>query len=648
MSGIAGILRHDERPLVRDTLVHMGQAIAHRGPRAHGAVVVGRVGLAHRALHAFPEEEFDDQPLACAGVHVVCDARLDNRDELAAAFGLTKSELARVSDAGLLARGYAKWGRDVVTHLTGDFAFAVTDGHTLFCARDQIGARPFVYCARERFFAFASETRALFALDEVPRDLDVARVADYVADARLEYIDTTCTPFVHVVRLPPAHTLVVEAGRVTVARYWSIHEHVKDATGRITERMQHESVERFRDVFERAVKDRMRGAYAGAMLSGGVDSSSVVAVARDHAREMAAPPLRTSSGVWSTDDGGPDGPFIDAMVRMGGLASTRVTPDDTAHFSHAISSLMTSCTDLYDTYLATMPLTVWGAARDDDVRTVMTGIDGDLVTSQGTSSLRFALAEGRIGFAIASAYGLARHHGVSPWRTFVDEGLRPYVRGDVVARLLPTSQRDARRTRGMRTSAREALTESFLAPAYVGWRETEARLVHTLAQPWLAPRQTHARMSPTALHADRLSWPIIPAACERYDRAAAAVGILPTHPLFDRRLFETMVQVPWTETFRGGLPKSLLRRAIGPRLPALVRDRPQSPAPFAPFLVAAVHALSPAIDEMIGTPLTRASDIVDARRIRAAHARFRAGSDDEAHLLFHAHAVVAFLERFRV
>jgi asparagine synthase (glutamine-hydrolysing) len=647
VSGIAGLVRHDDKPLTRDTLVRMGVAMAHRGPRAHGAVVRERVGLVHRALHAFPEEALADQPLACAGVHVVCDARLDDRDALARAFDMTARELSLTSDAGLIARGYVKWGRDVVTHLTGDFAFAITDGRTLFCARDQVGTRPFVYCARPGLFAFASETRALFTLDEVPRELDLARVADYVADGRLEYIDTTCTPFVHVTRLPPAHTLVVENGRVTIARYWSIHDHVRDAPRRITSHVQRESLERFRCVFERAVIDRARGAHAGAMLSGGVDSSSIVAIARDHARDTGAAKLRTYSGVWSTDGGGPDGPFIDDMVAMGGLAATRLVPDDAARRHAAIARVLASCTDLYDVYLATMPITVWSAAACDDVRTVQDGIDGDLVCSPGTSGLRFALAEGRFAYAFDAARGLAAHYDTSFREAFVDEGLRPFVRGDVIARLLPDGVRTTRAERARQASAHKAVSESFLAPAYAGWRESEARLARTLAQPWLAPRRREGRVSPAMLHADRLSWPIIPAACERYDRVASSVGIMPTHPLFDRRLFELLVQTPWTEMFRGGVPKSLLRRALGGKLPQSVQKRVQTPAPYAPFLVAAMRALSPAVEVMVGAPLTRASDVIDVVRIRAAHRRFRAGSDDDAHLLFHAHAVVSFLERFR-
>ncbi len=181
-----------------------------------------------------------------------------------------------VTDAELILRAYKRWGERSPEHLLGDFAFAIRDAHrdVLFCARDHFGVKPFYYHhAPGRLFCFASEIKGLLALAEVPRRLNETRVADYLVPL-LE--DKVITFYEEIVRLPPAHRMTVSRDGVRIEEYWAL-----DPTREIRMKSGEEYAEAFREIFTEAVHCRLRSAFpVGSMLSGGLDSSSIVCVAR--------------------------------------------------------------------------------------------------------------------------------------------------------------------------------------------------------------------------------------------------------------------------------------------------------------------------------------------------------------------------------
>ena len=183
MSGIAGALNLNGRPLEREDMARMVQSIAHRGPDGSGVWSEGAVGLGHRMLWTTPESLNEKLPLAdgARNMAITADARIDNRDELFDALNVD-GQRDEISDSELILLAYQRWGERCPERLQGDFAFAIWDGvnQLLFCARDHMGVKPFHYYRSSQAFIFASEIKALFALPEVSPRINESRLADYL------------------------------------------------------------------------------------------------------------------------------------------------------------------------------------------------------------------------------------------------------------------------------------------------------------------------------------------------------------------------------------------------------------------------------------------------------------------------------------
>jgi asparagine synthase (glutamine-hydrolysing) len=218
MSGITGIYRLDGCPVQDQDVRVMTRLIAHRGPDGSGAWTAGPVALGHCLLRTTPDAV--SQPLVhhSGEFAITAEVRLDNRKELGEKLGLHVTDLLP-SDAELVLAAYLRWEESCTQHLLGDFAFAIWDGRkrTLFCARDHMGVRPFIYHYRPGvIFAFGSEPKAVLAAPGVPFRVNEDRLADYL---RLAFHDKEATFFEEVRRLPPGHWMRVDASSCTVRPY---------------------------------------------------------------------------------------------------------------------------------------------------------------------------------------------------------------------------------------------------------------------------------------------------------------------------------------------------------------------------------------------------------------------------------------------
>lgn len=275
MSGIGGVVELGGRPVERALLERMAQRLVARGPHGRGVWVDGSVGLVHTLLCVSDED--GPQPIGREGeLWIVADARLDARQELVRALVARGQDCSvEQSDAELLLAAYAAWGTGAVEHLLGDFAFAIWDGRRrrLFCARDQFGIKPFYYALAADRLLFASHPDPLLADPAVDADPYDPVIADFLVLGFNH--DAERTAHAGVFRLPPAHRLVVEDGRVEASRYWSL-----PVVAPTRLRRWEEVTEQFLELFERAVADRLRGRRFAVLLSGGLDSGSVAAMAQ--------------------------------------------------------------------------------------------------------------------------------------------------------------------------------------------------------------------------------------------------------------------------------------------------------------------------------------------------------------------------------
>ncbi len=229
-------------------------------------------------LRTTREAAADRQPASLDGnIWIVADARIDCRDELEAKLAEAGCKFHRGAiDSQLILHSYTAWREDCVKHLRGDFAFAIWDAgtKTMFCARDHFGVKPFYYSSIGSLFLFSNTLNAVRLHPAVSDNLNEAAIADFLLFGL--NCDVATTTYRDVQRLPAAHFLTVSAGGLRKQRYWSA-----PTDGRIRYRDKKQYVEHFDAVLKAAVCDRLRADRIGILLSGGIDSSSVAAVARE-------------------------------------------------------------------------------------------------------------------------------------------------------------------------------------------------------------------------------------------------------------------------------------------------------------------------------------------------------------------------------
>jgi len=249
----------------------MNAAIVHRGPD-HGAVeAYGRCVLGYRRLSVL-DLHTGNQPFANERRDVVCvfNGELYNFRELRDELEALGHEIPGTGDSPLIPHAYEQWGLDFASHLDGMFALAIWDRsrERLVLARDRLGKKPLVYSELpDGSLAFASETKALLRLPGLSRELDLQQLDAFLA---LQYVPRSGLRAVS--KVPPGSILVAENGTVRTERYWSPTP--------LRETLSHpEWIERVRSEVTAAVERRLvADVPLGALLSGGIDSSIVVAV----------------------------------------------------------------------------------------------------------------------------------------------------------------------------------------------------------------------------------------------------------------------------------------------------------------------------------------------------------------------------------
>jgi asparagine synthase (glutamine-hydrolysing) len=275
MCGIAGFVGRVER----ETLERMVHALIHRGPDDHGLWVGPGVGLGMRRLSII-DLAGGRQPMMNedGALHVVFNGEIYNFRELRSQLGLRSHRLQTQSDTEVLLHLYEERGPDLVLPLRGMFAFALWDApqQSLLLARDRLGKKPLYYWHHDGLFLFASEIKALLCHPAVSRAVDWDAFRHYLA---FGYTPADRSIFAGIAKLPPAHTATLRDGVLTLQPYWSLPPGTSVAPPRggvpeVAANVRHELCEAVRLRLESDVP-------LGVFLSGGIDSSAVVASMRE-------------------------------------------------------------------------------------------------------------------------------------------------------------------------------------------------------------------------------------------------------------------------------------------------------------------------------------------------------------------------------
>jgi len=277
MCGIVGIFdSRGEREIDADLLARMNQSQFHRGPDEGGQYLEAGVGLGHRRLSII-DLSTGQQPLfnEDGSVVVVFNGEIYNFQELARELAALGHTFRTHSDTEVIVHAWEQWGEACVARFRGMFAFGLWDRtqRTLFLARDRLGVKPLYYAwLADGTFIFGSELKVLMAHPGLSRELDPLAIEDYFAYG---YVPEPRTIFTHALKLPPGYTLTLRRGQAAAQpqQYWDVPF---TPLGALTEQQaQEELIERLRE----AVKIRLIAEVPlGAFLSGGVDSSAVVAM----------------------------------------------------------------------------------------------------------------------------------------------------------------------------------------------------------------------------------------------------------------------------------------------------------------------------------------------------------------------------------
>ena len=285
MCGIAGFSLFNYNEGGEEALHAMHHAILHRGPDASGIYLDDHIGLCHRRLSILDLSEAGNQPMYSAdnNLVIVFNGEIYNFLELRAELEQQGVAFKSHTDTEVILELYAREGVKCLQKLNGMFAFALWDKtkQELFIARDRLGKKPLYYFSDNGRFAFGSEIKAILALKDIPREIRLDAVYDFFA---YQYVPDPKSIFKHIHKLPPAHYLVLNNDGFNIHEYWDLSFKNVSSASEEANKVQ------LKALLEKVTKQRMiSDVPLGAFLSGGVDSSGVVAMMS----EISETPVKT-------------------------------------------------------------------------------------------------------------------------------------------------------------------------------------------------------------------------------------------------------------------------------------------------------------------------------------------------------------------
>lgn len=289
MCGIVGkFYFNSQKKVSSNNLEEMCQTLAHRGPDDQGIFVDGNLGLGHRRLAVIDPSPAGHQPMSDdeGKTWITFDGKIYNFLDLRKKFQNQGVKFKSKTDVEVIIYLYKKYGINCLKYLRGAFAFAIwdEDKRYLFLARDRIGKKPLKYYLDHNVFIFASELKAILKNPEVKKEPDFEAIHHYLS---FQYVPSPWTGFKDIKKLPPAHYMIVkENGETEIKRYWRLN--FAEKWDLSEKEWEEKIIEKLREAVSlRLISDVPLGAH----LSGGIDSSTIVALMAMESRK----PIKTFS-----------------------------------------------------------------------------------------------------------------------------------------------------------------------------------------------------------------------------------------------------------------------------------------------------------------------------------------------------------------
>lgn len=382
MCGIAGIFSfHQNAPATSAQIQKMAGAIRHRGPDDEGFYVNGNIALGHRRLAIIDLSPDGHQPMAGpdGSTWIIYNGEIYNYLELRAELSAQGHRFKSQSDTEVILHAYQEYGPDCVRHFNGMFAFALWDTRQrrLFLARDRFGIKPLYFCSTRQQFLFASEIKALLAVMETRPSPNQQLVYDFLTLGVLDHTNDTFFAGIH--KLLPAHYMLIDAaGREQTKRYWDFT--VSTEVAPLSDKILAEKSQTFFDLFAESVQSHLiSDVPVGSCLSGGLDSSAVVAVIshliHEHKAASVGARQQTFSACYNNSNLD-EQPFIDHVIEATGALSHRVFPTAEG-FKKALPQLLWHQEEPFAGTSMYAQWEVMRSARDNGVTVLLDGQGAD-------------------------------------------------------------------------------------------------------------------------------------------------------------------------------------------------------------------------------------------------------------------------------
>jgi asparagine synthase (glutamine-hydrolysing) len=591
MCGVLAVWNRNGAPVDLAALARGVTSLRHRGPDDEGYVLIdtrtgravacaGRdtrpdvslpalesvraqpfdLALGHRRLSILDGSRAGHQPMSTAdgAIWISFNGTIYNFAEIRARLEALGRAFRSRTDTEVVLRAYEEWGTDCVRHFNGMWAFALWDGRArrLFVSRDRLGIKPLVYHVGETVAVVGSELKGLTAFPSVPREIDAEALHHYLS---LMNVPAPFTIYAHARKLLPGHSLVVEARSVTDRAHWRPEPRPGPAGGA-------GAVEELHDLLRDSVRLQLVGdAPVGTLLSGGVDSSVVTALAATMTRPAALPTYHlTFPGAFRGDES----PWAERVSAELSTEHHRVpmAPD-------ALSALPELVALFDEPFAVSSAIGVHLLAREASkrVKVLLTGDGGDEVFAGYVDRYARvdALWDGAAG-AHEGVMGAARRWAAGERVRW--EALGPLARARAVARALSRSA-DAGRDASFNLR-KLVLNDAEKRALYTSDWRARTRGLSTLS--WLGarlPPRAGDRLARWQLHDITTSLPDEMLA--KADKATMACGVEARVPLLDHRLVEFALGLPAGLKLAEGEGKRILKQLGERYVPreALYRDK---------------------------------------------------------------------------
>lgn len=535
MSGITGIFRRDGKDVDPSDIKKMNDKIAHRGPDGSKVWCEGPVAFGHQMLHTTPESlheilPFEDEE---SGLVITADARIDNREDLAPKLGIEDNE--HVSDSYFILKAYEKWGEKCPEELLGDFAFAIWDKNreTLFCARDHMGVKPFYYYLSDDVFLFSTEMKAIHCFNGVPYTLNKLVAAFYLIPCAEE---THSTFYKEITRLPGAHSLILNQSKLNINQYWELNPNID-----VKMDSDEDYIIKFRELFNEAIQCRLRCSFKiGFELSGGLDSSSIVSVAKDILKKNNYP-LQTFSLVTNDFPKSDERFYINKLFETGDIERNFLFVDQISPLNSANEISWHLEQPLYSSN-ASFFWELHKKMQKKDIRVLFKGYDGDSVLSHSQKYFKELFLKFQWEKLIKETCLYSKNVNKDPFHIFLNQSLYslvPYHIKKVWHKFKQIKEE------GDFVLNNKLNRELNILQKYKPYQKSSIN-------PNTA-KEFHYELIVQGSHQF---------AFEYNDRFTSAFLIEPRYPFFDKRLVEFCYGIPNEQKFNSGWDRMILRKAI--------------------------------------------------------------------------------------